>query len=82
MLFNLPTTKDEVKGKLCAEYINTYITLGKLQKKKWLKAASGDNGAIRLSQPPNDATTIQINFYDAASKSYAGCKWIDKDPYD
>lgn len=82
MLFNLPTTKTEVHGSLCAEYVNTYMTLGKVQKKRWLKAASGKNGALRLSQPPNDASTIQINLYDAASKSYAGCNWIDKDPFD
>jgi hypothetical protein len=41
MLYNLSTTKAEVKGTLCAEYVNTYMTLGKVQKKKWLKTASG-----------------------------------------
>jgi len=81
MLFSLPTTKKEVKANLCGEYINTYMTLGKTQKKRWLKTASAKNGAMRLSQP-EDATTIQINLYSASSNDYSGCKWIDKDPYD
>jgi hypothetical protein len=82
MLFNLPTTKAEVAGTSCDELTNSYIRLAKSEKRKWLKAASGKNGSIRLSAPPKDASTIQINFWDPKSGAYAGCSWIDKDPFD
>ena len=37
---------------------------------------------LKKSLKPNDASTIQINLYDAATQAYAGCNWIDKDPFD
>lgn len=81
MMFNLPTNKNEVDKFSCAEMINSYMILSATQKRKWLRSAAGSNGSIRLSQPA-DASSIQINTWDDATGAYAGCSWVDKDPFD
>jgi hypothetical protein len=82
MLYNLPTTKAEANNRSCDSIINTYATLTTQQKQKWLKAASQQNGCIRIALPQHDASTIQVNVWDAGSQSYSRCSWIDKDPFD
>jgi hypothetical protein len=82
MLYNLPTTKAEANNLSCGTIINTYATLTNQQKQKWLRAASKNNGCIRIALPQHDASTIQVNVWDSGSQSYSRCSWIDKDPFD
>jgi hypothetical protein len=81
MMFGLPVTKTEAANFDCGDFQHRYMILLASQKKKWIRAAGGDNGAIRLSQPA-DASAIQINTWDEGTQAYARCAWIDKDPFD
>ena len=81
MLLQLPVTKKEASKVNNADIQNGYMTLTIAQKKKWLRAASGKNGCIRVSQPA-DPTTIQICIYDANAQAYSAACWIDRDPFD
>jgi hypothetical protein len=81
MLFGLPVTKAEASKFSNDAIQNGYMTLTTAQKKRWLRAASANNGCIRLSQP-NDPTAIQICIYDSNAQAYSADCWVDQDPFD
>jgi hypothetical protein len=81
MLFGLPVTKAEATKFDNADIQNGYMTLTVVQKKRWLKAASANNGCIRLSQP-TDPTAIKICIYSPTSEAYDDDCWVDQDPFD
>lgn len=80
-MYNLPTTQTEAAATQCEDITNGYMTLTTPQKKRWLKAASGPNGAIRLSQPA-ESHAIKINIWDDTAQLYGTCSWVDTDPFD
>ena len=81
MMYGLPTTPAELAQMTCEDMMHGYMILTPNQKKTWIRSA-GKGGCIRLTQPPGDLNSMQINVYDPGARDFSRCNWIDKDHFD